>query len=81
MTNVEGVRTALLKFVETMSMHTTLVLLLTTEELVVLHSTLTTVQELHEKSGMSDDAMAPFGKLRHRVEKALSQAGYGGDPR
>lgn len=81
MTNVEGVRTALLKFAETMPSETTLVVLLKVDELVVCHSALTTMQDLQEKAGASDDAMAVFGRLRQKIEKALSQAGYGGDPR
>lgn len=81
MTNVEGVRTALLKFIETIPVDTTLVLPLKMDELVVLHSALTSWQELHEKFGTPTEVMEPFGRLRQKVEKALAQAGYGGDPR
>ena len=81
MTNVKGVSTALLEFVATIEPDTTLLLPLKIDELAVLHSALTTIQSLLEKSGTSDDAMKPFGRARQKVEKALSQAGYGGDPR
>ena len=81
MSNVDGVRAAVLAFLETMPLDATCALLLKTDELAVLHMSLATLQEWYERSGAHVKDMEIFGRLQHKVETVLSQAGYGGDPR
>lgn len=81
MANVDGVRAAILRFMETMPLDTTAALLLTAGELAVLHLSLEILQDMMERHTTEVYALAEFGSLRKKVEDVLSQAGYGGDAR
>lgn len=81
MTDVEGVRTALLTFIDKMPLDATCALLLKTDELVMLHLALSTLQSWYEQSEMREVEMETFARVRQKVEHVLSQAGYGGDQR
>lgn len=74
-------RSAILEFMESKQIDDDCMLILKTDELAVLHLQLAYLQEWFERSGAHTEEFEIFGRLRLRVETALSQAGYGGDPR
>ena len=81
MSNVDGVRTALLQFMAVIPLDTKAALMLTAEELAILHLSLEIVQETMERHTSPISDLGGFGSLRQKVEAVLSQAGYGGDAR
>ena len=77
MTNLDGVRAAVLKFIESTPGDQSFVVVLHAHELAVLHLTLELFQEMIERSGLDASVLEGLGVARKAVESVLVQAGYG----
>ena len=77
MTNLAGVRAAVLKFIESTPSNRSFVVVLHAHELAILHLTLELFQEMIERTGLDASALEGLGVARKAVEDVLRQAGYG----
>ena len=79
MTNVDGVRAAIRKYIETTPSDHSMIIMLQAHDAAILHLTLEIFQEMIERSTVDATALEGLGKAREAVEKALRQTGYGRD--
>lgn len=81
MSGVNAVQEALLAWLPEVDPDSRLVVMFDPMELATLHLLLAELQEKIEDAPRRADELVTLGAIRKRVEAALSQAGYGGDPR
>ena len=79
--NTQGIDAALAMWFEQVDLEAVMVVGMTSLEVGTLHRILAGYQDLMEGVELPEEFAEIMGSIRHKVERALSQAGYGGDPR
>ena len=81
MTDLDAVSKAVTEWAASQDPDAPLAILIDKAEAATLHYMLALLQHMLETTGTDSSSLNDLGSLRKKVEKALVQAGYGGDPR